>query len=107
MDVPLIQDPLIARLQMAYENSGGKKVTVITHSLGGLVFRTLLQLHPEVAQQYVRRWIAIACPFNGASRLVQALVTGYNFDIPFATPLKFMSDLEVYYFAFFSVDLPL
>lgn len=41
-------DRLKAKLEMMYEVSGGKKVDIITHSMGGIVLKSFLALHPEV-----------------------------------------------------------
>ncbi|KAA6384611.1 MAG: hypothetical protein EZS28_019862 [Streblomastix strix] len=52
--------------------------------MGGLVFKTFAQLFPEDVSRYVRRWITIGTPFQGASRMIQGLLFGYNFKKPSA-----------------------
>ena len=41
-------DRLKVKLQTMYEACGGRKVDVITHSMGGLVVKSFLALHREV-----------------------------------------------------------
>jgi pimeloyl-ACP methyl ester carboxylesterase len=36
------------KLEIMFEASGGKKVDVVTHSMGGLLMKCFLALHPEV-----------------------------------------------------------
>ena len=62
----IVQKPFLARLKQAYELSGNKKITVITHSLGGIVFRSFAQLHPDELAKYVKRWIVL-CRFIRSS----------------------------------------
>ncbi|KAA6393865.1 MAG: putative phospholipase A1 [Streblomastix strix] len=80
--LPIIMNPLIDRIKSAYESCGGKKIDIISHSMGGLVFRTFCQLYPELVTKYVRRWITIASPFQGASRMIEAMLYGYTFGMP-------------------------
>lgn len=45
---------LKAKLETAYKVSGGRKVTLITHSMGGLLVRCFLALYNDVcAYQYI------------------------------------------------------
>jgi len=43
----------------------GQKVDVITHSMGGLLFKSFVALHYDDVAQYVNKWVAIAAPFRG------------------------------------------
>ncbi|KAA6324892.1 MAG: hypothetical protein EZS28_054136, partial [Streblomastix strix] len=52
------QSRLLNRIKEAYEKSGRRKIDVITHSLGGVVFQIFCIMNPEALNQYVRRWIA-------------------------------------------------
>ena len=36
------------KLESAYEASGGRKIRIITHSMGGLLVKCLMSLHPDV-----------------------------------------------------------
>jgi triacylglycerol esterase/lipase EstA (alpha/beta hydrolase family) len=41
-------DRMKVKLETMFEASGGRKVDIITHSMGGLVVKSFLALHPEV-----------------------------------------------------------
>jgi len=41
-------DRMKLKLEVMYEASGGRKVDIVTHSMGGLVVKSFLALHPEV-----------------------------------------------------------
>lgn len=44
-------DRLAAKLEAIYTASGGKKITVITHSMGGLLVKCFMSLHSDVSFQ--------------------------------------------------------
>ncbi|KAL5975735.1 Lecithin-cholesterol acyltransferase-like 4 [Asimina triloba] len=58
-------DLFSAKLESVYTASGGKKINIITHSMGGLLVKCFMCLHSEVFEKYVQSWIAIAAPFRG------------------------------------------
>ncbi|KAJ0972354.1 hypothetical protein J5N97_020313 [Dioscorea zingiberensis] len=73
-------DGLKVKLETAYKSSGGKKVNIISHSMGGLLVRCFISLHHEVFAKYVNKWICIACPFQGAPGCINdSLLTGLQF----------------------------
>nr|CAD1838985.1 unnamed protein product [Ananas comosus var. bracteatus] len=68
------------KLETAYKASGGQKVNVISHSMGGLLVRCFMSLHNDVFAMYVNKWICIACPFQGAPGCINdSLLTGLQF----------------------------
>lgn len=68
------------KLQTAWKASGGKKVNLISHSMGGLLVRCFMYLHKDVFTKYVNRWITIASPFQGAPGCINdSLLTGLQF----------------------------
>ncbi|XVE62141.1 hypothetical protein DITRI_Ditri06bG0095000 [Diplodiscus trichospermus] len=68
------------KLETAYKASGGRKVNIISHSMGGLMVLCFMSLHHDVFSKYVSKWITIACPFQGAPGCVNdALLTGLQF----------------------------
>ncbi|PKA49924.1 Phospholipase A(1) LCAT3 [Apostasia shenzhenica] len=68
------------KLQTAYKTSGGRKVNIISHSMGGLLIRCFMYLHKDVFTKYVNKWIAIATPFQGAPGYINdSLLTGLQF----------------------------
>lgn len=73
-------DRLAAKLEAIYTASGGKKITVITHSMGGLLVKCFMSLHSDVCEKYIKSWIAIAAPFQGAPGYVTStLLNGMSF----------------------------
>ncbi|MBA0737542.1 hypothetical protein Gogos_010999, partial [Gossypium gossypioides] len=79
-----LMDGLKVKLETAYKASGGRKVTIISHSMGGLLVMCFMSLHNEVFSKYVNKWITIACPFQGWLRIILMLasvVSGVSNDI--------------------------
>lgn len=80
---------LKAKLVTAYKASGGRKVNIISHSMGGLLVSCFLSLYHDVFEKYVNKWICIACPFQGAPGCINdTLLTG----------LQFLEGFESYFF---------
>ncbi|XP_047329058.1 phospholipase A(1) LCAT3-like [Impatiens glandulifera] len=78
--IDTIIDGLKEKIEKAYEASGGRKVNIISHSMGGLLVTCFLSLHKDVFSKYVNKWIAIACPFQGAPGCINdSLLTGLQF----------------------------
>ncbi|KAL3699381.1 hypothetical protein R1sor_017403 [Riccia sorocarpa] len=77
--LPERMEALELKLKQIYEVSG-KKVDIISHSMGGLVVKSFLALHPEVFEKYVNKWIAVTVPFQGAPGFIlDCLLTGIEF----------------------------
>lgn len=73
-------DKFSSMLASIYTSSGGRKINVITHSMGGLLVKCFLCLHTDIFEKYVKTWIAIAAPFQGAPGYVNAaLLNGCSF----------------------------
>ncbi|XP_022973913.1 phospholipase A(1) LCAT3 [Cucurbita maxima] len=73
-------DGLKAKLETASKASGGRKVNIISHSMGGLLLSCFMSLHNDIFSKYVNKWIAIACPFQGAPGCINdCLLTGLQF----------------------------
>ncbi|KQJ90987.1 phospholipase A(1) LCAT3 isoform X1 [Brachypodium distachyon] len=71
---------LRAKLETAYKASGGKRVNIISHSMGGLLVRCFLSMNHDIFSKYVNKWICIACPFQGAPGCINdSLLTGLQF----------------------------
>ncbi|XP_019182283.1 PREDICTED: phospholipase A(1) LCAT3-like [Ipomoea nil] len=68
------------KLEAAYEASGSRKVNIISHSMGGLLVTCFMSLYTNAFSKYVNKWIAIACPFQGAPGYINdSLLTGVQF----------------------------
>ncbi|ERN14907.1 hypothetical protein AMTRI_Chr02g213400 [Amborella trichopoda] len=73
-------DRFTAKLESIYKCSEGKKVTIISHSMGGLLVKCFMCLHKDVFEKYVKNWIAIAAPFQGApGYITDTLLNGISF----------------------------
>ncbi|KAJ0788851.1 putative phospholipase A(1) [Helianthus annuus] len=73
-------DGLKEKLETAYKASGGRKVNLISHSMGGLLVSCFISLHYDVFAKYVNKWITIATPFQGAPGCINdSLLTGLQF----------------------------
>nr|XP_011460469.1 PREDICTED: lecithin-cholesterol acyltransferase-like 4 isoform X1 [Fragaria vesca subsp. vesca] len=73
-------DRLAAKLEEIYNASGGKKINIISHSMGGLLVKCFMCLHSDVFEKYVKNWIAIAAPFQGAPGYVTStFLNGMSF----------------------------
>ncbi|CAN6582343.1 unnamed protein product [Malus baccata var. baccata] len=84
-----LMEGLKVKLETAYKASGGRKVNIISHSMGGLLVTCFMSLHNDVFSTHVRVWICIACPFQGAPGCINdSLLTG----------LQFVEGLESYFF---------
>ncbi|KNA24954.1 hypothetical protein SOVF_010990 [Spinacia oleracea] len=73
-------DRFAAKLESIYTASGGRRINLITHSMGGIVVKCFMSLHSDVFEKYVKNWIAIAAPFRGAPGYVtSAMLNGCSF----------------------------
>ncbi|XP_073061182.1 lecithin-cholesterol acyltransferase-like 4 isoform X2 [Primulina eburnea] len=71
---------LAAKLESVYTASGGRKINIITHSMGGLLIKCFMSLYVDIFEKYVKNWIAIAAPFRGAPGYIgSALLNGTSF----------------------------
>ncbi|KAL2609370.1 hypothetical protein R1flu_027943 [Riccia fluitans] len=78
--LPERMQALELKLKQIYEASGGKKVDIISHSMGGLIVKNFLALYPEIFEKYVNKWIAVTVPFQGAPGFIMdCLLTGVEF----------------------------
>ncbi|KAM4082789.1 hypothetical protein ACB094_08G007200 [Castanea mollissima] len=84
-----LMEGLKVKLKAAHQASGGRKVNIISHSMGGLLVLCFMSLHNDVFSKYVNKWICIACPFQGAPGCINdSLLTG----------LQFVEGFESYFF---------
>ncbi|CAM6027385.1 unnamed protein product [Sphagnum balticum] len=68
------------KLETIFEASGGKKVDIESHSMGGLLVKSFLTLHHEIFEKYVHSWIAMMAPFECAPGFIMdSLLTGVEF----------------------------
>eukprot|EP01024_Parvocaulis_polyphysoides_P030402 TRINITY_DN27604_c0_g1_i4.p1 TRINITY_DN27604_c0_g1~~TRINITY_DN27604_c0_g1_i4.p1 ORF type:complete len:334 (+),score=9.25 TRINITY_DN27604_c0_g1_i4:3-1004(+) len=73
-------EALISKLKSIHKQCGGKRIDIVSHSMGGLVILSFLAQYPDMFEKYVDKWIAICCPFSGAPGFVMnALVNGTSF----------------------------
>ncbi|KAH0681529.1 hypothetical protein KY290_023702 [Solanum tuberosum] len=68
------------KLESIHTASGGKKINIISHSMGGLLVKCFMALHSDIFEKYVKNWIAIAAPFQGApGYITSSLLNGTSF----------------------------
>lgn len=73
-------DRFSAKLDLIYKASGGKKINIISHSMGGLLVKCFMSLHTDVFEKYVKNWIAVAAPFQGApGYIASTFLNGMSF----------------------------
>lgn len=60
-----IMDHLREKLEFIHKASRRKKVTIRSHSMGGLLIRCFISLYNELFEKYVNTWITIAASFEG------------------------------------------
>jgi len=78
--LPETLERLAAKLELVYNASGGKKINIISHSMGGLLVKCFMSLHSDIFEKYVKNWIAIAAPFQGAPGYVTStFLNGMSF----------------------------
>ncbi|CAN1150960.1 Lecithin-cholesterol acyltransferase-like 4 [Linum perenne] len=78
--LPETMDCFAKKLESVFNASGGKKINVISHSMGGLLVKCFMSLHSDVFEKYVKNWIAIAAPFQGAPGYVMStFLNGMSF----------------------------
>lgn len=83
---------IIQELKRLASTSRTGKVTIVAHSNGGLLAKTLL-LRPEYTQ-YVDKLILVAVPQLGTPVAVGGLLHGFNQEIPLAAVPIFLNDVE-------------
>nr|XP_027188389.1 phospholipase A(1) LCAT3 isoform X2 [Cicer arietinum] len=87
--VDKLMDGLKLKLETAYKASGGRKVNIISHSMGGVMILCFMSLYRDAFSKYVNKWISLACPFQGAPGCINdSLLTG----------LEFVEGFESYFF---------
>ncbi|KAF9668189.1 hypothetical protein SADUNF_Sadunf15G0103400 [Salix dunnii] len=78
--LPETLERLANKLESVYQASGGKKISIISHSMGGLLVKCFMSLHSDIFEKYVKNWIAIAAPFRGApGYITSTFLNGMSF----------------------------
>ncbi|KAJ4702533.1 lecithin-cholesterol acyltransferase-like 4 [Melia azedarach] len=73
-------DCFAAKLEAVYNASGGRKINIISHSMGGILVKCFMSLHSDIFEKYVKNWIAIAAPFQGApGYITSTFLNGMSF----------------------------
>ena len=53
-------------IELARYQNKGKKVSIIAHSMGGLITHAYMALNPDSWHQNIRRFAALTVPFDGS-----------------------------------------
>lgn len=57
----------------------GKKVVIVTHSLGGNVFLYIMRRRSQAwKDKHIQSWVSVATPFGGSVVALRSLVAGFN-----------------------------
>ena len=60
----------------------GKRVTIIGHSMGGLVTESFMHLNPNFTAK-INKFIALGVPFDGCGgHSLEAMTMGYSMKLP-------------------------
>ena len=83
-------------IKEAWRKSGGEKVTLMSHSLGGPLTSYFINCQPKSwKDKYLKKFIAISGPFGGATQALASCLTGETEGIPVSK--AFMKKLEKTY----------
>jgi len=81
-------DKLRMLIEETFVKSDSKRVSLVTHSMGGLLCLYFLQSQSqEWLQQYVHSFIPLNTPWRGAVILLNTYASGYNLGIDMIDPL--------------------
>lgn len=83
VDHPKVQDDVVQAIDRLSQANGGRKVVVIIHSTGGLVFRALLEQRPEVAAR-IDQVLAFGIPWAGTLKALLYAGQGEPFGLVIA-----------------------
>lgn len=71
-------------IENAYYTNNNTRVAVVAHSMGTMMFLTMLQKMPQAwKDKFIKNFIAISPPWTGAFEGVTGITSGYDFSIPF------------------------
>lgn len=75
-------------IENASASNGGKKVILMSHSLGGLFAIQLLNRNPlSWRQKYIKHFVALSAPWGGTVNEMLTFASGYTLGIPIVNPL--------------------
>nr|XP_018909704.1 PREDICTED: group XV phospholipase A2-like [Bemisia tabaci] len=73
----------LAKLVEQLANDSGRKVTLVSHSMGGLIgSHFLTKQPPEWKDKYINLFVPISTPWLGSPLAVSGFIEGTNFDVP-------------------------
>lgn len=67
-------------VEQAYETNEGQRVTLMGHSLGGLMSLIFLQRQDDAwKEKYIDKFIALAAPWGGSVKALKVFAIGTDF----------------------------
>lgn len=84
---------VLAQALERWAPAAGQRLTLVAHSMGGLVARACLARHPRTAQRRVRRVITLGTPYFGTVEAVENIALG-NGLLNLAAQLNPLNDVE-------------
>jgi hypothetical protein len=81
---PYIRHDFFESLKLCIERGcyfGGEKGIVVTHSLGGVLFKWFLSAHvkQEWIDKHIKQWVSICAPFGGSYQALRAVCCGEHY----------------------------
>lgn len=81
---PIIRAEYYKQLQVLIENAcsnTGEKVVLVSHSLGGIIFKSFLTTlgSQDWINRHVERWVCISAPFGGSYSALYAATSGEHY----------------------------
>ncbi|KAL0220961.1 hypothetical protein RCL1_000815 [Eukaryota sp. TZLM3-RCL] len=82
-----LYDRLTDLVEKAFYSTGNRPVTIIAHSMGGLLGSDFLSTKTNKWKiKFIKEFIAVASPFGGASRSVNDIIVGNSYSVPTVGP---------------------
>jgi len=84
-------------IENTYEANNQRRVSLVSHSMGGLFCLHFLQQRDQGwLDKYVQRFLPLATPWLGATIQLNTVISGYNLDISLLDPLVIREEQRSY-----------
>jgi len=84
-------------IENTYKSNSNRRVTLLSHSMGGLFCLHFLHQQPQDwLDKYIQRFLPLGTPWLGAIIQLNTLISGYNLEIPLIDPLVIREEQRSY-----------